>query len=288
MPSKKFCNHLAQEKQAFYCLLKHGVIPIEYVERVCKGGDSLIEACIKAYSIDQMKRISTEDSIKKKTSEISENDKEKAKIDELITVENMNAKPLKLEDNSEVLDEEETDFLEELLIKVPNARKQLKKMTKPTPPPPSTPPPPPRIKLTPPPPKSETAIIKTKNYPERAKDYESMALKMRDSGLYSEAAIDICCASLAWILAGKIHHAIQSLKNFVDTLDAYSKEQVTSHPAFLLSRALIAAAYHKDHGKFYEAEVYTRDLYSKLQYGEDKAFIAESMKKIEEMLKNQW
>jgi len=66
------------------------------------------------------------------------------------------------------------------------------------------------------------------------------------------------------------------------------KEPVISHPAFLLSRALIAAAYHKDHGKFYEAEVYMRDLYSKLQYGEDKTFIAESIKKIEEMLKNQW
>ncbi len=66
------------------------------------------------------------------------------------------------------------------------------------------------------------------------------------------------------------------------------KEQITSHPAFLLARSLISAAYQKDHGKFYEAEVYTRDLYSKLQYGEDKAFIAESMKKIEEMLKNQW
>jgi hypothetical protein len=89
-------------------------------------------------------------------------------------------------------------------------------------------------------------------------------------------------------VASKIHLAIQSLKNFVDTLDAHMKEQVARHPAFLLSRALIAAAYHKDHGKFYEAEVYTRDLYSKLQYGEDKAFIAESMKEIEEMLKNQW
>jgi hypothetical protein len=194
MPSKKFCNHLAQEKQAFYCLLKHAVIPLEYVERVCKGDKSLIEACIKSYSIDQIKRLYTEDSTEKTTSEISKNDKDKTKIDELITVENMNAKTLKPEGNSEVLDEEETDFLEELLIKVPNARNQLKKMTKPTPPPP-TPPPPPRPKLTPPPPQSETTIIKTKNYPDRAKEYESMALKMRDSGLYSEAAIDICCAS---------------------------------------------------------------------------------------------
>lgn len=287
MPSKKLCNHLAQEKQAFYCLLKHGVIPLEYVERVCKGGESLTEACIKAYSLNQLKRVYTEDSTEKTISEISKNDKDKTKIDELITVENMNAKTLKLEGNSEVLDEEETDFLEELLLKVPNARNQLKKMTKPTPPPPPTPPPA-RPKLTPPPPQSETTIIKTKNYPDSAKEYESMALKMRDSGLYSEAAIDICCASLAWILADDIPRAIQSLKNFVDTLDAYMKEHITSHPAFLLARSLISAAYQKDHGKFYEAEIYTSDLYSKLQYGEDKAFIAESMKKIEEMLKNQW
>jgi len=228
----------------------------------------------------------TEDSPEKITSEIAENDKDKTKIDELITVENMNAKRLKLEDNSEVLDEEDLDFLEELMLKVPNARNQLKKMTKSTPPPPK--PPPPRPKLTPPPTTPEKPIIKTKNYSEKAEDYESMAQKMRDSGLYSEAAIDICCASLAWILADNINYAIQSLKNFVDTLDAYSKEQVKNHPSFLLARALISATYHKDHGKFYEAEMYTRDLYSKLQYGEDKAFIAESMKEIEEMLKNQW
>jgi hypothetical protein len=292
MPSKKLCTHLAQEKQAYYCLLKHAVIPLEYVDRVCKGDEPLIEACIKAYLIDHTKRLYTDQSNEKTTSEVSKNEKEKMKIDELITVENVNAKPPKLETNSEVIDEEETDFLEELLLKVPNAKDHLKKITKPTPPPPSPPPPPPRQKLIPPPPKSEPEIIKTKNYPERAKDYESMALKMRDSGLNSEAAIDICCASLAWILANNTQYAIRSLKNFVDTLDEYSKEQIRNHPAFLLSRTLVAAAYHKDKGefdeakgKFYEAEVYTRDLYSKLQYGEDKAFIAESMKKIEEMLK---
>ncbi|MCK5587745.1 MAG: hypothetical protein KAI34_03355, partial [Candidatus Lokiarchaeota archaeon] len=149
--------------------------------------------------------------------------------------------------------------------------------------------PPPRPKLSPPPPPPpKTTIIKTKNYSEKAEDYESMAQKMRDSELYSEAAIDICCASLAWMLANDIPQAIRSLKVFVDTLDISIKEQVTEHPAFLLARALISATYHKDHGKFYEAEVYTRDLYSKLQYGEDRIFIAEAMKKIEEMLKNQW
>jgi hypothetical protein len=44
MPSKKLCINLAQEKQAFYCLLKHAVIPREYVDKVCKGGESLTEA----------------------------------------------------------------------------------------------------------------------------------------------------------------------------------------------------------------------------------------------------
>jgi len=273
MPTKKLCVHFsAYSPKSFYCLLKHGVIPNKYAERVCKGGISLSEACIKSYEIEKVKKA------------IDEN----VTINKLITVENMNSEAQKLEDTSSTLDEEETDFLDELLLKVPNAKNQLKKITKTTPPSPTPTLPPPRPKLTPPPPKSEKTIIKTKNYHDHAKEYESMALKMRDSELYSEAAIDICCASLAWILTDEIPRAIQSLKNFVDTLDTHMKEQVGRHPAFLLARALISAAYHKDHGKFYEAEVYMRDLYSKLQYGEDKTFIAESIKKIEEMLKNQW
>jgi len=273
MPTKKLCRHFSSaQENVFFCLLKHGVIPNEYTERVCKGGESLTEACIKAYEIEKVRKA------------IDEN----VTINKLITVENMNSEAQKLEDTSSILEEEETDFLEELLLKVPNAKNQLKKITKTTPPSPTPVQPPPRPKLTPPPPQSEKTIIKTKNYHDHAKEYESMALKMRDSELYSEAAIDICCASLAWIVTGEIPRAIQSLKNFVDTLDANMKEQVTEHPSFLLARALIAAAYHKDHGKFYEAEVYMRDLYSKLQYGEDKTFIAESIKKIEEMLKNQW
>ncbi|MFX1519704.1 MAG: hypothetical protein ACFFCD_07280 [Promethearchaeota archaeon] len=287
MPSKKLCTNLAQEKQAFYCLLKHAVIPRGYVERVCKGGESLTEACIKAYEIERLKkRFYIENSTIQPTLERPKTTEENATIDKLITVENMDSEALNTEDISVVLDKKDLDFHEELLANIPKGKAQLKKMTKPPPPPP--PPPPTRPKLSPPPPPSETTIVKAKNYPEKAKDYESMAQKMRDSELYSEAAIDICASVLAWILAGEIPRAIQSLKNFVDTLDAHMKEQVTSHPAFLLSRALITAVYHKDHGKFYEAEVYARDLYSKLQYGEDKAFIAEGMKKIEELLKNQW
>jgi hypothetical protein len=288
MPSKKLCINLAQEKQAFYCLLKHAVIPREYVDKVCKGGESLTEACIKAYEIERLKkRLYIENSTLSPTLESPKTTEEKATIDKLITVENMNSEALNTEDTSVVLDEKDWDFHEELLAKVPKGKAQLKKMTKPTPPP--TPPPPPtRPKLSPPPPPPEKTIVKAKNYPEKAKDYESMAQKMRDSELYSEAAIDICCASLSWILAGEIPQAIQSLKNFVDTLDTHVKEQVTEHPAFLLARALISATYHEDHGKFYEAELFSRDLYAMLQYGEDKAFIAESMKKIEEMLKKQW
>jgi len=272
MPPKTLCAHFsASQENVFFCLLKHAVIPSEYAERVCKGGEPLTEACIKAYEIDKVKKAIDE----------------RVTIDKLITVENMNTEVQKIEDISSASDDKELDFLEELLLKVPDAKANLKKMTKPSPPLSPTSPPP-RPKLSPPPPPPETTIIKTKNYSEKAEDYESMAQKMRDSELYSEAAIDICCASLAWMLANDIPQAIRSLKVFVDTLDISIKEQVTEHPAFLVARALISATYHKDHGKFYEAEVYTRDLYSKLQYGEDRIFIAEAMKKIEEMLKNQW
>lgn len=158
MPSKKLCIHFsAASSLSFYCLLKHGVIPNEYAERVCKGGESLAEACIKSYEIEKVKKA------------IDEN----VTINKLITVENMNSEAQNLEDTSSTLDEEETDFLEELLLKVPNAKNQLKKITKTTPPSPTPALPPTRPKLTSPPPQSEKTIIKTKNYHDHAKEYET-------------------------------------------------------------------------------------------------------------------
>lgn len=146
MSTKKLCVHFsaAQETNSFYCLLKHGVIPNEYAERVCKGGISLSEACIKSYEIEKVRKA------------IDEN----VTINKLITVENMNSEAQKLEATSSTSDEEETDFLEELLLKVPNAKNQLKKVTKTTPPSPTQALLPTRPKLTPPPPKSEKTIIK--------------------------------------------------------------------------------------------------------------------------------
>jgi hypothetical protein len=269
MPTKKLCVHLAQEKQAFYCLLKHAVIPRSNAERVCFSGP-LTEACIKEYTVKQAERLRVEKStVQQPTLERTKATEEKVTIDKLITVENMKVEAPKTEDASLTLEEpSDIDFNEELLMKVPLGKNQLKKVTET--------------------PTKTTELTKLIDYSVKAKDYEEMARKMHESGLYSEAAIDICGASLALILAGDIKQAIQSLKTFVYILKDPIKEQVISHPAFLLARALISAVYHKDKGefdeakgKFYEAEFHTRSLYSKLQYGEDRAFIAEAMKKIE-------
>lgn len=59
------------------------------------------------------------------------------------------------------------------------------------------------------------------------------------------------------------------------------KTRVTSHPAFLLARALLFGIYHKDKEKRSEADAYFHEI--KFHYGEDKLFISEAMKAINEL-----